>query len=97
MCTDGESEPTSTVMQKWFESSEPATDGGSLGREFSIAVEAISGPTILGHLRLTSWGRTTRENNHPFLLNFLGYDWLLIHNGSAEPPEPGPYQRASPD
>jgi len=33
---------------------------------------------------LTSKGRTRRENNHPFLLNFLGYDWLLIHNGTAQ-------------
>jgi predicted glutamine amidotransferase len=64
--------------------SEPATDGLSLGREFATAVEAISGPTILGHLRLTSRGRTRPENNHPFLLHFLGYDWLLIHNGSAQ-------------
>jgi predicted glutamine amidotransferase len=63
--------------------SDPATDGQSLGREFATAVEAIIGSTILGHLRLTSRGRTRPENNHPFVLNFLGYDWLLIHNGSA--------------
>jgi predicted glutamine amidotransferase len=43
----------------------------------------MTGATILGHLRLTSRGRTRRENNHPFHLHFLGYDWLLIHNGSA--------------
>jgi predicted glutamine amidotransferase len=63
--------------------SEAATEGPSLGREFATAVEAITGPTILGHLRLTSRGRTRRENNHPFHLHFLGYDWLLVHNGSA--------------
>jgi len=63
--------------------SESATDGLSLGREFATAVEVVSGPTILGHLRLTSRGRTRPENNHPFLLHFLGYDWLLVHNGSA--------------
>jgi predicted glutamine amidotransferase len=63
--------------------SEAATEGLSLGREFATAVEAITGPTILGHLRLTSRGRTRRENNHPFQLHFLGYDWLLVHNGSA--------------
>jgi predicted glutamine amidotransferase len=43
----------------------------------------MTGSTILGHLRLTSRGRTRRENNHPFRLHFLGYDWLLVHNGSA--------------
>ena len=63
--------------------SESATEGLFLGREFATAVEAMTGTTILGHLRLASRGRTRRENNHPFRLHFLGYDWLLIHNGSA--------------
>jgi predicted glutamine amidotransferase len=62
---------------------EPAVDGENLSGEFAVAVEAVSSPLILGHLRLTSLGRNRKENNHPFLLNFLGYDWLLIHNGTA--------------
>lgn len=61
----------------------PATDGAGLSREFAIATQAVNSPVILGHLRLTSRGKTRRENNHPFLLNFLGYDWLCIHNGTA--------------
>jgi len=61
----------------------PATDGIDLSREFAIAIQAVNSPVILGHLRRTSRGTTKRENNHPFLLNFLGYDWLCIHNGSA--------------
>src|SRR5437763_1733423 len=48
--------------------SESATEETSLGREFATAVEAMTGTTILGHLRLTSRGRTRRENNHPFRL-----------------------------
>jgi predicted glutamine amidotransferase len=61
----------------------PAVKGENLSGEFALAVEAVSSPIILGHLRLTSHGKNRKENNHPFLLNFLGYDWLLIHNGSA--------------
>jgi predicted glutamine amidotransferase len=34
-------------------------------------------------LRRSSGSSQRRENNHPFRLDFLGYDWLLIHNGSA--------------
>ncbi len=60
-----------------------ATEGATLSREFSIAIQAVSSPVILGHLRLTSRGATRVENNHPFTLNFLGCDWLCIHNGSA--------------
>ncbi|NLX98929.1 MAG: hypothetical protein GXY83_22515 [Rhodopirellula sp.] len=61
----------------------PATDGGSPAQEFLTAVEAVSSPVLLGHLRLTSRGATRQENNHPFTLRFLGYEWLLIHNGTA--------------
>ena len=60
-----------------------AVDSGSVSEEFAMAVETISSSVILGHLRLASRGATCRQNNHPFLLQFLGYDWLLIHNGSA--------------
>lgn len=61
----------------------PATNGGTLSGEFLASLETISGPVLLGHLRLTSRGATRQENNHPFRLSFLGYDWLLIHNGTA--------------
>lgn len=65
----------------------PAVENNSgtinLDREFAVAVKAITSPVIIGHLRLTSRGSNRPENNHPFKLNFLGYDWLLIHNGSA--------------
>ena len=62
---------------------QPAVDNGRISEEFAMAVETISSSVILGHLRLASRGATCRQNNHPFLLPFLGYDWLLIHNGSA--------------
>lgn len=67
-------------------SERPALDDGQLGnlsREFAIAIQAVSAPVLLGHLRLTSRGGTRVENNHPFRLNYLGYDWLLAHNGTA--------------
>src|SRR5437868_5017718 len=54
--------------------SEPAASDVSLSKEFATEVEVISSPIILGHLRLTSRGQTRVENNHPFRLNFLGYD-----------------------
>jgi predicted glutamine amidotransferase len=60
-----------------------AANSGSVSEEFAMAVETISSSVILGHLRLASRGATCRQNNHPFHLQFLGYDWLLIHNGSA--------------
>jgi predicted glutamine amidotransferase len=63
---------------------EPAASDDTLSKEFATAVEVISSPIILGHLRLTSRGQTRAENNHPFRLNFLGYDWLLVHNGTAK-------------
>jgi predicted glutamine amidotransferase len=50
---------------------------------FARAVEETSSPIILGHLRFTSCGETRVQNNHPFGLSFLGYHWLLIHNGTA--------------
>jgi len=73
-------------------SEQPALAGedapADLSREFAIAVEAVSSPVILGHLRLASRGTTRRkENSHPFKLNFLGYDWLLVHNGTAQDPQ----------
>jgi len=61
-----------------------ATNNGDITREFNIAMNAISSETILGHLRLTSRGGTTIDNNHPFKLNFLNYDWLMIHNGTGQ-------------
>lgn len=60
-----------------------ALDSGDVSREFNIAMGATNSELILGHLRLTSSGGTRIENNHPFKLNFLGYDWLMIHNGTG--------------
>lgn len=61
----------------------PAVNDGNLCGEFATAAEVVSSATILGHLRLTSRGQTRVENNHPFRLDFLGYQWLLVHNGTA--------------
>lgn len=60
-----------------------AVNDGTLCGEFATAAEVVSSPTILGHLRLTSRGQTRVENNHPFRLDFLGYQWLMAHNGTA--------------
>lgn len=66
-------------------SADPALKPGSgdISREFSIAARAISSSLILGHLRLTSRGTSLVENNHPFNLEFLGYEWSMVHNGTA--------------
>ncbi len=58
-------------------------ESGDLSREFYIATKAVSSSTILGHLRLISAGTGSEFNNHPFKLNFLGYDWTMVHNGTA--------------
>ncbi len=60
-----------------------AENEGIISNEFKVASEVISSPTILGHLRFTSRGTNIRENNHPFKLSYLDYNWLFIHNGSA--------------
>ena len=59
------------------------SEGGTLNREFAEAVKTASSPIIIGHLRLACSGSVQPQNNHPFKLNFMGYDWLLIHNGIA--------------
>jgi predicted glutamine amidotransferase len=61
----------------------PAARSGDLADSFAAAVEASASEVLVGHLRLASRGAQTRENNHPFMLHFLGYDWLLAHNGTA--------------
>lgn len=66
-------------------SSEPVynTKTHNLNNEFSELIKKISSTIILGHLRLASRGAVMEENNHPFPLNFLNYDWLFVHNGTA--------------
>ncbi len=66
-------------------SADPALADGEtdLSPEFAAAIEAVCSPVILGHLRLASRRATRPENNHPFCLPFLGYDWLMVHNGTA--------------
>lgn len=78
-----------------LKSSEPALDrqGNVLSKEFSIAIRAVMSPVILGHLRLSSCGTIITENNHPFLLRFLNYDWMLIHNGTAGIRDLVPFER----
>ncbi|MHB8277748.1 MAG: class II glutamine amidotransferase [Candidatus Humimicrobiaceae bacterium] len=56
---------------------------GNLNNEFSEAIKEITSTIILGHLRFASKGAVKKENNHPFSLNFLNYDWLFVHNGTA--------------
>ena len=38
---------------------------------------------FLCHVRLASCGEVCSNNNHPFMLQFLGYDWLFAHNGTC--------------
>lgn len=67
-------------------SAEPAVERDEclqISREFGTAVRDVSSQVILGHLRRASRGSVRPENNHPFKLDFLGYDWLLVHNGTA--------------
>jgi len=66
-------------------SADPAMDrcGGDLSREFYMATKAVSSSIILGHLRFLSAGKVSEFNNHPFKLSFLGYDWTMVHNGTA--------------
>ncbi|HPQ21677.1 MAG TPA: class II glutamine amidotransferase [Saprospiraceae bacterium] len=58
--------------------------GGGISDGFRYSCNVIESKTVLGHLRLSSAGDNRIANNHPFKLNFLGYDWLFIHNGTAQ-------------
>ena len=51
--------------------------------EYVSAARDMSSSILLGHLRLTSAGDNRPENNHPFELSFLGYEWLFCHNGTS--------------
>ena len=55
--------------------------------EFGQALREANSQVIVGHLRLASRGGIEAVNNHPFKLNFAGYDWLFAHNGTARNPE----------
>ena len=70
-------------------SADPAYDytERNLSGEFTIACRAVNSPIILGHLRLTSRGSDSVDNNHPFKLNFLGNDWTFMHNGTGLYPD----------
>ena len=59
------------------------TKTNNLNNEFSEAMKEITSTIILGHLRLAPRGVVKKENNHPFSLNYLNYEWLLIHNGTS--------------
>lgn len=50
---------------------------------FTYSCDVIESNVVLGHLRLSSAGDNRVQNNHPFKLHFLDYDWLFIHNGTA--------------
>lgn len=58
-------------------------DKKQLTNEFKLACEMVESPLILGHLRRTSRGENIVENNQPFKMNFLGYEWLFMHNGTS--------------
>ena len=52
---------------KIIKSAEPAVKSNShnvISNEFAVAIDSISGEVVLGHLRLTSMGKTIVENNH---------------------------------
>lgn len=74
-------------------SKDPAlnVDSDMISDEFSVASKVIESPIVLGHLRLTSAGDNRVDNNHPFYLHFLNYDWLFIHNGTARNRELVPF------
>lgn len=60
-----------------------ALNGDHVSGEFDVAMNSISSDVIVGHLRLSSSGGVMRENSHPFKLSFLGYDWVMVHNGTG--------------
>jgi len=76
-----------------IKSKRPASDNGRISDEFITASKLIESHVVIGHLRLTSAGDNRVENNHPFYLRFLNYDWLFVHNGTARNQNLVPYDQ----
>jgi predicted glutamine amidotransferase len=74
---------------------------GQLHDSFQRLARVIRSLTIIAHIRFQTSGKKDECHAHPFVLNFLGTDWVFAHNGKAPAIEayrsPGPRLDAESD
>lgn len=56
---------------------------GHLHDSFQRLARVIRSPTIIAHVRLQTSGKKDECHAHPFVLSFLGTDWIFAHNGKS--------------
>lgn len=56
---------------------------GQLHDSFQRLARVIRSLTIIAHIRLQTSGKKDECHAHPFVLHFLGADWVFAHNGKA--------------
>lgn len=74
-------------------SAEGAYVAGRVHDSFQRLARVVKSNIILCHVRLRTSGPVDECNAHPFVLPFIGHDWLFVHNGRA--PAVESYQTSS--
>lgn len=68
----------------WVEkSAEGAYVDGHVHDSFQRLARVVRSKIILCHVRLRTSGPVDECHAHPFVLPFMGHDWLFVHNGKA--------------
>ncbi|UCG13225.1 MAG: class II glutamine amidotransferase [Deltaproteobacteria bacterium] len=64
-------------------SAESAYVAGQIHDSFQRLARLVNSRIILCHLRFRTSGPVDECHAHPFILKFLGHEWLFVHNGRA--------------
>ncbi|HDM75518.1 MAG TPA: hypothetical protein ENG51_03505 [Deltaproteobacteria bacterium] len=56
---------------------------GILHDSFQRLARVVRSNIIISHIRFRTSGPVDECHAHPFVMNFLGYDWIFAHNGKA--------------
>lgn len=56
---------------------------GRLHDSFQCLARVVQSPVIIAHIRLQTSGIKDECHAHPFVLPFLGSNWIFAHNGKA--------------
>ncbi len=61
---------------------------GMLHDSFQRLARVVRSNIIISHVRFRTSGPVDECHAHPFVMRFLGYDWIFAHNGSVPAIEP---------
>jgi predicted glutamine amidotransferase len=64
-------------------SAEQIYDSGQIHDSFQRLARVVKSRIIICHVRFRTSGLVDECHAHPFVLNFVGYQWLFAHNGKA--------------